>query len=83
MRPCGFNRGFPNSLPGIFPIDDKLISWYRAKATVAAMMDGPRPSTMFTPTSDRINHARIDELEQNKIEADPNAVYAKKLYMNL
>ena len=64
-------------------MDDKLISWYRAKATVAAMSDGPRPPLMYSPTSDRINHARIDELEENRMVADPNAVYAKKLYMNL
>ena len=68
---------------GIFPVDDKLISWYRSKAIIAAMGDSERPPTMFTPTSDRINHARIDELDQNRMAADPNAVYAKQLYMNL
>ena len=47
------------------------------------MGDSERPPTMFTPTSDRINHARIDELDQNRMAADPNAVYAKQLYMNL
>jgi len=72
------------ALGAIFPVDDKLISWYRAKATMAALGDGAsRPSTMFSPTSDRINHARIDELVENRMEADTNAVYAKKLYMNL
>jgi homoaconitate hydratase len=50
---------------------------------MAAMADPSRPSTMFSPTSDRINHARIEELVENRMEADPNAVYAKKLYMNL
>jgi homoaconitate hydratase len=60
---------------GIFPVDDTLISWYRAKATTAAMMG--------SPTSERINHERIDEMVENRVVADPGAVYAKKLYMNL
>lgn len=60
---------------GIFPVDEQLISWYRAKATTAAMMN--------SPTTERINHERIEELIQNKVAADPGAVYAKELYMNL
>lgn len=64
-----------NGIVGIFPVDQKLISWYRAKATTAAMNN--------SPTTERINHERIDELEENKLVADPGAVYAKELYMNL
>ncbi|KAK7419016.1 mitochondrial Homoaconitase [Neonectria magnoliae] len=63
------------ALGGIFPVDEKLISWYRAKATTAAMVN--------SPTRERINHERIDELEKNRLVADPGAVYAKELYMNL
>lgn len=63
------------ALAGVFPVDDMLISWYRAKATTNAMFGGP--------SKDRINHKRIDELEQNRLEADPNAKYAKELYLNL
>lgn len=48
---------------------------YRAKATTAAMMN--------SPTSERINHERINEMEENKLVADPGAVYTRKLYMNL
>lgn len=55
----------------IFLVDEKLISWYRANATTAAMMN--------SPTSERINHVRIGELEENKLVADLGAVYAKKL----
>ncbi|KAF7558340.1 hypothetical protein G7046_g5814 [Stylonectria norvegica] len=62
-------------LSGLFPIDDLLISWYRAKATTAAMYD--------TPTKDRINHKRIDEMVENRLESDPGAIYAQELYMNL
>ncbi|KAF4343481.1 homoaconitase mitochondrial [Fusarium beomiforme] len=63
------------ALAGVFPVDDMLISWYRAKATTNAMFDGP--------SKDRINHKRIDELEQNRMSADPGAKYAKELYLNL
>lgn len=34
-------------------------------------------------TKARFNHERIDELVQNPIRADPRAVYAKSLYLNL
>lgn len=38
---------------------------------------------MNSSTSERINHTRIDELEENKLVADLGAVYDKELYMNL
>ncbi|KAF4443340.1 homoaconitase mitochondrial [Fusarium acutatum] len=63
------------ALAGVFPVDDMLISWYRAKATTNAMFNGS--------SKDRINHKRIDELEQNRLSADPGATYAKELYLNL
>ncbi|KAF4453297.1 putative homoaconitase precursor [Fusarium austroafricanum] len=63
------------ALAGVFPVDDMLISWYRGKATTNAMFDGS--------SKDRINHKRIDELEQNRLSADPGATYAKELYLNL
>ncbi|KAF5567996.1 homoaconitase mitochondrial [Fusarium napiforme] len=63
------------ALAGVFPVDDVLISWYRAKATTNAMFNGS--------SKDRINHKRIDELEQNRMSADPGAKYAKELYLNL
>lgn len=52
-----------------------LISWYRAKATTAAMLD--------TPTKDRINHKLVDEIAEQRLVADPGATYAKELYLNL
>jgi homoaconitate hydratase len=63
------------TLAGLFPIDDMLISWYRAKATEAAVLD--------SPIQERINHKFIDELAENRLEADPDATYAKELYINL
>ena len=58
---------------GIFPVDEKLVSWYRAKATTAAMFN--------SPLKERINHERIDELVKDKLVADPGASYAKELYL--
>ncbi|KAI0437243.1 aconitase a/isopropylmalate dehydratase [Xylaria telfairii] len=63
------------ALSGLFPVDDVLVSWYRAKASHAAVLN--------TPTQERINHERIDRLLENRLTADPGAVYAKELYLNL
>ncbi|KAJ3574104.1 hypothetical protein NPX13_g4479 [Xylaria arbuscula] len=63
------------ALSGVFPVDDTLISWYRAKATTAAMFNNP--------LKERINHERIDELIKDRLVADPGATYAKELYLNL
>jgi homoaconitate hydratase len=63
------------ALAGVFPVDEMLLSWYRGKATTNAMFGGS--------SKDRINHKRIDELEQNRLAADPGATYAKELYLNL
>ncbi|KAK7431152.1 mitochondrial Homoaconitase [Neonectria magnoliae] len=63
------------ALSGLFPVDDTLISWYHARATIAAMSD--------SPTKDRINHKRIDELLESPLAADPGATYAKEFYLNL
>ncbi|KAI0602516.1 aconitase a/isopropylmalate dehydratase [Biscogniauxia sp. FL1348] len=63
------------ALSGLFPVDDVLVSWYRAKASHAAMLN--------SPTQERINHERIDGLLKNRLTADPGATYAKELYLNL
>ncbi|KAM0194158.1 hypothetical protein ACHAPA_005162 [Fusarium lateritium] len=63
------------ALAGVFPVDEMLLSWYRGKATTNAMFGGS--------SKDRINHKRIDELEQSRLAADPGATYAKELYLNL
>ena len=59
------------ALTGLMPIDDILIAWLRSKATTAALFDKGK-ETRFT-------HARIDELIQNKMEANKGAKYAKSL----
>ncbi|KAH6982276.1 hypothetical protein BKA56DRAFT_585617 [Ilyonectria sp. MPI-CAGE-AT-0026] len=64
------------ALAGIFPIDRTLERWLRNKATEAAMLND-------RTTRERITHERVDELFANPVAADPDAVYAKQLYLNL
>ncbi|KAF4589688.1 Homoaconitase [Ophiocordyceps camponoti-floridani] len=64
------------ALSGLFPIDRTLEGWLRDKATEAASF-GDRT------TAKRINHQRIDDLFADPLAADPGAVYAKQLYLNL
>ncbi|KAH7237357.1 hypothetical protein B0J15DRAFT_503662 [Fusarium solani] len=63
------------SLSGLFPVDETLISWYRARAAAAA--------TSGNSTKDRINQKRIDELLENTLVADPGAKYAKEYFLDL
>ncbi|KAI1437766.1 homoaconitase [Xylaria sp. CBS 124048] len=63
-------------LSGLFPIDETLERWLRYKATESAMF---KDATV----QKRINHERIDALFANPPTADPNAMYAKQLYLNL
>jgi homoaconitate hydratase len=64
------------ALTGLFPIDRTLERWLRYKATEAAMLDD-------RTTRERITHERVDELFANPLTADPDAIYAKQLYLNL
>ncbi|RYP46780.1 hypothetical protein DL768_007069 [Monosporascus sp. mg162] len=64
-----------SNMCGLFPVDETLISWYRAKATAAAVSD--------SPAKERINHERIKEIADNRLVADPGATYAKEFYMDL
>ncbi|KAI8181640.1 Homoaconitase [Colletotrichum sp. SAR 10_65] len=62
---------------GIFPMDSVLKAWMTAKATTNAMLNVEGPAkTNFT-------HERIEKLFENPVIADPGAVYAKELYLNL
>lgn len=60
----------------MFPIDKTLESWLRQRATEASTSED-------RSTQQRINHERIDRLFAKPIQADPDAVYAKQLYLNL
>ncbi len=60
----------------MFPVDGTLEHWLRQKADKAALRDDQ-------DTDKRINHKRIDELFADSPRADPDAVYAKQLYLDL
>ncbi len=64
------------ALSGLFPIDAMLLSWLRAKATISAM--DPE-----SPSRSKFTHAKINDLINNPLTADPGATYAKSLYLNL
>ncbi|RYP59762.1 hypothetical protein DL770_010145 [Monosporascus sp. CRB-9-2] len=64
-----------SNMCGLFPVDETLISWYRAKATAAAVSD--------SPAKERINHERVKEIAENRLVADPGATYAKEFYISL
>lgn len=69
------------ALSGLFPIDDVLKGWLRYKATEASMYQDPAPSS--SPTTDRFNHQRLDDLFANPLAADRGATYAKELFLDL
>ncbi|KFG82204.1 homoaconitase [Metarhizium anisopliae] len=64
-----------SNMCGLFPVDETLISWYRAKATAAAVCD--------SPAKERFNHERVKDMAENRLVADPGASYAKEFYLNL
>ncbi|RKF59838.1 Homoaconitase, mitochondrial [Erysiphe neolycopersici] len=62
------------ALTGLFPVDSVLESWLKEKVIAAEIRN---------QKNDRLSHARIEELAQNKLVADPGATYAKTLYLDL
>ncbi|KAH8427102.1 homoaconitase LysF [Aspergillus melleus] len=64
------------ALTGLFPIDETLKRWLRYKATEANILEDRN-------TRDRITHEKVEELFTNPLTADPDAQYAKQLYLNL
>lgn len=69
------------ALTGLFPIDDVLKGWLRAKATTAAMglADGP----FKTLAPQQFTHPRLEQLFANPLTADKGAKYAKELFLDL
>ncbi|KPM34389.1 Homoaconitase, mitochondrial [Neonectria ditissima] len=65
------------ALSCLFPVDKTLEDWLRQKADAAKAYKNGRT------TMTQINHKRIDQLFANPPRADPDAVYAKQLYLNL
>lgn len=57
-------------------MDQVLERWLRGKATEAALLEAGT-------TRQRINHQRIDTLLASPLAADPDAVYAKQIYLDM
>ncbi|MDX9856832.1 MAG: homoaconitase [candidate division Zixibacteria bacterium] len=73
------------ALAGIFPIDSVTIAWLRERA---AYVRGRGPSGVPSDADGRGSHprlteARISELESQRLQADPDAYYAKELTLDL
>lgn len=63
------------ALAGLFPVDETLLDWLRARAAVLAARDGsPHP---------RMNAARIDALAAAPPRADEGAAYALRIRLDL
>ncbi|KAF5095445.1 hypothetical protein D0Z00_003141 [Geotrichum galactomycetum] len=59
------------ALSGLFPVDDVLIKWYKERVQ---RLPQPHP---------RVSEQTVRNIEENIIEADSNAIYAKKLTLDL
>ncbi|OQN99939.1 Homoaconitase, mitochondrial [Cryoendolithus antarcticus] len=69
------------ALSGLFPIDNILKGWLRAKATDASIFG--TASQTASPTTLRFNHERLDDLFEAPLAADKGAKYAKELFLDL
>lgn len=65
------------ALAGLFPVDETLISWLKARALRLAAL---YPENKQHP---RLNNQTIEELLRTKLEADKDAIYSKHLTIDL
>ncbi|CCH42487.1 homoaconitate hydratase [Wickerhamomyces ciferrii] len=59
------------ALSGLFPVDETLIQWYQNRLKI---LPQPHP---------RVNQETVQNLIDNKVDADSDAVYAKHLVLDL
>lgn len=73
------------ALVGLFPIDNTTIDWLwkRADHISKRGFAGVPSDADGRGQHPRMNHSRIDDLGKNILKADPDAVYAKKLTLDL
>lgn len=69
------------ALSGLFPIDDVLKGWLKAKATTAAMGLAEGPFKTLAPR--HFTHPALEELFANPLAADKGAKYNKELFLDL
>lgn len=66
------------ALAGLFPVDQILKGWLRAKATMSALDESEGRTG-----NQRFSHSRLDELFEANLTADKGAQYAKHIYLDL
>lgn len=65
------------AVAGVFPIDNNLKAWLRAKATASALLNPELGG------KGRMSHEKVEELFRDPPRPDVGATYAKSLYLNL
>lgn len=73
------------ALAGIFPVDDTVIAWLRARAQTIAQrgLEGVPSDADGNGTHPRMNNARIDALDRDRPAADPDAFYSREITLDL
>ncbi len=74
------------ALTGVFPVDDTTIAWLEARAAAVAKrgLEGVvSDADTVSGTHPRMNQKRIDALKQNPLRPDADAVYAKRIVLDL
>jgi len=73
------------ALAGVFPVDEITINWLRKRADYISErgLEGVPSDIDGNGVHPRVNHKRIDELEQNILTADDDAFYSKELTIEL
>lgn len=74
------------AVAGVFPVDEKLIEWYRGqirKAELRKFSSPSIPSTQNTDVHPRMNEERLQKSLQEQLSADPGAHYASRLSLDL
>ena len=69
------------ALSAMFPIDSVLKSWLRYKATEAALTNNSQVGS--TTRHQRFDHSRLEQSLTSSMQADADAKYSKRLYLNL
>ncbi|MBI5662082.1 MAG: homoaconitase [Ignavibacterium album] len=73
------------ALAGVFPADETTIHWLRNRADYISErgLEGVASDVDGNGIHPRVNHKRIDELENNILTADEDAFYSKELTIDL
>jgi homoaconitate hydratase len=74
------------AVSGVFPVDDKLVEWYRSNIKKAELRGFISPNNNKASAGDahpRLNEKRLAESLKEELAADPGAHYAARLSLDL